>query len=73
MGYTVILWPFFRVNQRMPSLPDMLQTVLLFHHRIKMSVGQVGIPPFHHKKACHLQRQTASFLYRGVRISMMVF
>ena len=33
-GHTVAI--FFRVNQRMPSLPDMLQTVLLFHHRIKM-------------------------------------
>ena len=39
MGYTVILWPSFRANQRMSSRQDMIQTALLFHHRIKLPVG----------------------------------
>lgn len=46
----------FRANQRISLRPDIIQTALLFHHRIKMSVGQVGISTSHYNKHPRVKR-----------------
>ena len=73
MGYTVILWSFFQSESTNAFPSGYASDRALVSPEDKTAGGIGGNPPFPHKKARHLQRQTASFLYRGVRISMMVF